>query len=316
MEGLLPRASREAARRAVDALALKTPLLLDAALSARLQRPVWLKLEQLQPGGSYKIRPAAASLGALSPEARARGVVAASGGNFGVSLALAARALGVRARIVMPAESIAEKQRQLAGAEVLPGPAPGYDAAEDLARQIAHEEGIPFLSPTEGEAVYLGSSTIAEEILAEQPATSLLIASVGGGGLALGLAEAAAPRGAKVLGVSPEAANAMALSLREGRAYLRHDSGETWAEPLMGGVPEENFQRARRTLDGVLSVPEEDIRAAARALYRERGLWVEPAGAVPYALARFGRLPGDGPVVLVLSGGNLSIERQRALAAL
>src|SRR5262249_18607046 len=144
--------------------------------------------EHLQRGGSYKIRPASFSLVALDPAVRRAGVIAASGGNFAVSLALAASELGVRATLVVPPEGFEEKRHLLSGAEVIVNDRPGYDAAEERAKALAKESGRAFLSPTEGEAVYSGNAQIAEEILASAPVVSAICAPVGGGGLAIGLA--------------------------------------------------------------------------------------------------------------------------------
>jgi threonine dehydratase len=289
-----------------------SPVLYDEHLSAQLARPVWLKAEHLQPGGSYKIRPAAYSLDSLSPSQRARGAVAASGGNFAVSVALAAKAEGIPLTLVMPRESFEEKQHLLQGVEVLFGDTPGYDAAEEKAKQLAARAERAFLSPTEGEDVYHANATITHEIIEQLPGVSSIVAAVGGGGLCIGLSQAAAPLGVKVIGASPAAANAMQRSLRAQRAFLQHEGEATWAEPLSGGVPQQNYERAK-FLFGVELVSEAELKDAMRLLYQRAGLLVEAAGAVAYALVASGRakLPPAGDVAIVLSGGNLSEARRR-----
>jgi threonine dehydratase len=282
-----------------------------ARLSRALGRGVWLKTEHLQPGGSYKIRPAATSLAALSDSQKKRGVIAASGGNFAISIARAARTEGIPLLLVMPEESYHEKRQFLEGAEVLFGDAPGYDAAEEKAKLLSARQDRPFLSPTEGESVYLGNASVALELIEQIPSLGAIVAGVGGGGLCIGLSWAASLAGVSVLGASPVAASAMYHSLQEGSARLQFDGGDTWAEPLSGGVPAQNFERARHQF-GVSLVTEDQIKAAMRDLYHEHHFFVEAAGAVAYALVASGQapLPKDGDVAIVLSGGNLSGERR------
>jgi threonine dehydratase len=292
--------------------ALISPVLYDEHLSEKLGRDIWLKAEQLQPGGSYKIRPAAFSLASLSPAQKERGAIAVSGGNFAVSVALAAKGEGIPLTLVMPKESFEEKKHLLEGTEVLFGDAPGYDAAEEKAKRLSVQRQKPFLSPTEGFEVYQGNSTIAHELIEQLPKLSGICAAVGGGGLCLGLSLAAAPLGIQVIGASPQAANAMQLSLQEKRAILQHEGDPTWAEPLSGGVPLQNYERAQ-FLFGVSLVSEEEMKEAMRLLYQRHGYFIEAAGAVAYALVASGRakLPDEGDIAIVLSGGNLSPTRKQ-----
>ena len=240
------------------------------------------------------------------------GAIAASGGNFAISVALVAKAEGTPLTLIMPRESYEEKQHLLQGVEVLFGDTPGYDAAEEKAKRLAAQTQRPFLSPTEGEAVYRGNATIAHELIEQLPRLSGIVAAVGGGGLCLGLSQAAAPLGITVLGASPAAANAMQLSLQTQRAFLQHEGAPTWAEPLSGGVPLQNYERAR-LLFGVSLVSEAEIKDAMRLLYQRFGFFVEAAGAVAYALVASGRakLPPAGDLAIILSGGNLSEARRR-----
>jgi threonine dehydratase len=317
MERSLARYTQRLQERAspVYRHAVISELTFDERLSQQLGRSVWLKAEHQQPGGSYKIRPAAASLASLSPAQRARGVIAASGGNFAVSVALAATREGIPLTLVMPEDAYIEKQRFLPthpDLQVLFGDAPGYDSAEEKAKQLSLEQSRPFLSPTEGESVYLGNATIALELIEQAPNLSAIVAGVGGGGLCLGLSWVASPLGISVIGASPAAASAMHQSLLQRRAVLQYDGEETWAEPLSGGVPQQNFERAQRAFT-VSLVSEDEVRQAMRDLYQSHSFFIEAAGAVAYALVSSGRapLPNNGDIAIVLSGGNLSEERKR-----
>jgi threonine dehydratase len=288
-----------------------SPVLYDEHLSQALARDIWIKAEHLQPGGSYKIRPAAYSLASLSPAQKERGVIAASGGNFAISAALVAKAEGIPLTLVMPRESYEEKRHLLQSAEILFGDTPGYDAAEEKAKHLSVQLQKPFLSPTEGSGVYSGNATITHELIEQLPGLSAIVAAVGGGGLCIGLSQAAAPVGVEVLGASPALANAMQLSLQQQQAALQHHGETTWAEPLSGGVPQQNYERAK-FLFGVSLVSEAELKNAMRLLYQRFGFFIEAAGAAAYALVASGRaiLPPEGEVAIVLSGGNLSEERR------
>ena len=161
-------------------LAARTPLVRSAGLDARVGADVWLKCENLQRTGSFKLRGATNALAALSGAERARGVVASSAGNHGLGLAHAARTLGVRARIFIPATAPDVKRRGIIalGAEVDDGH-PDYDAAHHAAERFAAEHGMTFVNPCAGEALLAGQGTVALEIIEELPTVRTFVVPVG-----------------------------------------------------------------------------------------------------------------------------------------
>jgi threonine dehydratase len=264
------------------------------------------KLEQLQRTGSFKLRGAMLRLQALGADERRRGVVAASAGNHGLGVAAAARALGIRACVVVPATSPEVKRRGIAalGAEVIEGGA-GYDDAEVTARRRAAERDAVFVSPYDDPWVQRGNGgTLAEELLADAPDVTQVVCPVGGGGLVGGLAEVLAPRGVAVVGVQPAANCAMYESLADGRARVTYAGRPTLAEGCEGAIAESTFALARRHGVRVVLVSEEAILRAMAFAYRRGGWIVEPSAAVAIAGVLEGVVPPSPRTVVVVSGGN------------
>ena len=304
--------------------ARETPLLGPRALAlhdlvpASLADRLHFKNEAAQETGSFKFRGALAKLSGLPSGAE---VVSASAGNHGLGVAEAGRRLGVRVRVFVPAHTPAVKRE---GIEAR-GAAPvvhsgGYAATERAARRYATETGATFVSPFDDPEVALGNGgTLALEVRAQLgrwPGAFLL--PVGGGGLAVGVASAAADssdpagQGARVFGVQSEASPAMARSLAGGEAILECPAPEgTLAEGLEGGVSESSFAHARRLGLEVSTVREDEIRRALDAA-ATRGLWLEGSAAVVLAALMRWQTEGVpaaieetvGPLVVVLSGGN------------
>jgi threonine dehydratase len=263
---------------------------------------VSLKLESLQRGGSFKIRGACLRLDAMTEDERRRGVVAASAGNHGLGVAAAARALGIRAHIIVPATSPDVKRRGIAalGADVEVGGA-DYQAAEDEARRRAQASGAVFVSPFDDPTIMRGNGgLLAEEILEQAPDTQRIVCPVGGGGLIAGIAAAVA---IEVMGAQPRVNCAMHESLRLGRALTRYDGGATLAEGCEGAVAESTYAicAARHLAMGL--VGEDDIAAAVARAYR-LGFVVEPSAAVALAAVFAERTPVAGTVIVV-TGGNI-----------
>jgi threonine dehydratase len=304
---LVTAAEVEAAAARIASTAVRTPLL-------RSQSPdlpdLWLKCENLQVTGSFKIRGATNAVAQLSDSERTAGVVAHSSGNHAQALARAARAVGTSATIVMPHDSSAVKQRatRALGAEVVL-----VDPAERLERteQIHRDTGAALVPPFDDRRVIAGQGTIGLEILNQLPSVGVVLVPVSGGGLIAGIAAALTARSAdvQVVGVEP----ALAGDLAEGLASGTHvswdvaDTNRTIADglrvPAVGRLP---WEHIRVLVDDVVTVTEEQIRAAVRELAMREHLVVEPSGAVTYAAARnrtYGR-PGR-PAVAVLSGGNV-----------
>jgi threonine dehydratase len=295
---------------------LETPIVQSEPLSRLLGRPVVLKCESQQRTGSFKIRGALARLQTLGPDERRRGVVVASAGNHALGIAWACRLLGVPGLVVLPEGTPRIKREALAAMTVkvrLHGA--GYDEAERRAREIALESEATFVSPFDDPYVMAGNGgTLGLEIARQLPGLSAVVAPVGGGGLAAGLAVALG--GVPVVGVNTAASPAMARTLAEGIVLTELPAvGGTIAEGLEGGVSPSSAALCSRLLHAVEVVEESTIRRAIRLLALEHSLVVEGSGAVAVAALLEGKpLPaGPGPVCLVLTGRNIDRERLREI---
>ena len=294
----------------------RTPLVRSEALTARAGAETFLKCEQYQRTGSFKIRGAYNSLSALSDDVRRRGVVASSAGNHGLGLAWAAKQLGVSARVFVPASAPRVKRDGMLalGADVDMS-RPDYDAAHRAAEQYAHEHGLAFVNPCAGDALLAGQGTVALEILEELPRAMTLVVPVGGGGLIGGIAalvRAVAPA-IRLVGVQSVKTNAMAASLAAGRR-VDVPVSPTLADGLAGQIDDEGFAIGREALDEMVTVPEEEIADAIAWLSHEHDMRAEGSGAVGIAALLHGRIRTPvSPVVVVISGGNIDDTRWRAI---
>ncbi|WP_374121927.1 pyridoxal-phosphate dependent enzyme [Frankia sp. AiPa1] len=303
----------EAAARVLGGVAARTRVVRDADLSAELGVPVWLKCEQEQHTGSFKLRGAYHRVALADSRARARGVVAASAGNHAQGVAYAAAAFGVPATIFVPAGAnpvkVARTRRLGARVEEVPG---GVEAALAAAARFAAEGGRLLVHPFDDPSVIAGQGTIGLELLDQVPDVRTVLVGVGGGGLVSGLAVALRARrpGIRVIGVQSELAPAFATALRTGRRPPTTDlrtiaDGMAVREP--GRLPLAlalSLVDARSLVDDVVTVDEDAFWSAMVRLYRS-GLVVEPAGAAAVAaLLRHGEL-AEGTTVAVLSGGNI-----------
>jgi threonine dehydratase len=288
-----------------------TPLVPAPALGRRTGADVWLKLENLQRTGSFKLRGAAARIAALTRESEGhpRRVVAASAGNHGLGVALAARAFGVEATVLVSAQTPEVKRTGIAalGAKVEVAGAT-YDEAEAAARErAATDPGLAFVSAFDDDHVIAGNGgLLAREILAQLPDVQAIVVPVGGGGLAGGIGVEVVPRGIKILGASPEANCAMRRSLDEGRAYTTYAGGPTLAEGLEGAVSERTFAMARDYFPDIALCSELQIREAIVYAYRTLGILCEASAAPALAvlLDDASAIRGRRTVVVV-SGGNI-----------
>jgi threonine dehydratase len=294
----------------------RTPLVPSPALTTRAGGEVLLKCEHRQRTGSFKIRGAYNALAALGPDAKARGVVASSAGNHGLGLAWAARELGVRVKVFVPASAPAVKREGIAslGAEV-DASQPDYDAAHHAAQAYARGQGMPFINPCAGNDVLAGQGTVGLEILEALPTTATMIVPVGGGGLVGGIAalvRAVAP-GVRIVGAQSAKTNAMAASLAAGRR-VDVPVPPTLADGLAGQIDDEAFEIGRAALDDILTVTEQEIAAAIAWLSHEHDMRVEGSGAVGVAALLHDRIPTLAfPAVVVVSGGNIDDLRWRAI---
>jgi threonine dehydratase len=295
----------------VRKLARVTPLVPAPALGRRTGADVWLKLENLQRTGSFKLRGAAARVAALALETSEgpRRVIAASAGNHGLGVALAARAFDVEATVLVSAQTPEFKRAGIAalGARVEVGGAT-YDQAEAAARvRAAADPGLVFVSAFDDDHVIAGNGgLLAREILAQLPDVQSIVVPVGGGGLAGGIGVEVVPRGIKILGASPDANCAMRRSLDEGRAYTTYDGGPTLAEGLEGAVSERTFAMARDYFPDIALCSEVQIREAIVYAYRTLGILCEASAAPALAVLLDDAAAIRGRrTVIIITGGNI-----------
>lgn len=312
----------EAARDIVARVARTTPMESSRYLERVLGAPVRLKCENLQRTGSYKLRGAYHRMSSLTPEERARGVVAASAGNHAQGVAFAARELGIRATIFMPVGVALPKLEatKAYGADVVLA---GASVGETLeaAAAFAAETGAVVIPPFDHVDVVTGQGTLGLEILDQAPDATTIVVPIGGGGLAAGIASAAKQRAAaeggsiRIIGVQSENAAPYVASLAAG-APQTVPVVPTIADGIAVYRPGElNFEIIRDAVDEVVTVTEDDIARALLVLLERAKLVVEPAGAVAVAAIMKGAVPNDGPVVAVLSGGNIDpLLMQRVIA--
>jgi threonine dehydratase len=286
---------------------------------------LWLALECMQVTGSFKVRGALLAMEALVAAAR-RGntveVIAASAGNHGIGVSLAAKVLGAKATVVVPRGAPKTKTDKIAsyGATIVYAQSTGYDDAEAEAIELARTRALPFLSPYDDVDVLAGNgASLAYEIVEKLgKVPDLVYAPIGGGGLATGLACALHEAGGtplpRVWGVQSEASCAFAQSLQTGVAVTTLPPAETLAEGLEGGISLRGFARARQVLAGAIVVTEEELAQAMRFGVRELGLTLEGSAAVALAAALSPPPPGPRPdgerdVVVVLTGRNVDPDR-------
>jgi threonine dehydratase len=302
----------------IRGVARRTELRRSPALSELAGTDVFLKLECEQVTGSFKLRGAYNALSSLAPERRARGVIAASAGNHGLGIAYAARALGIPATLYIPSTAPAVKRDGIValGARV-DATSPDYDHA--LARAMAHaeREGVPFVSATGDADVIAGQGTAALEILEELEAVRTIIVPVGGAGLLAGfgsLLRAEAPS-VRIFGVQGTRSDAMARALEAGKLVPVSHEG-TLADGLAGDIDDLALDVGKHSLDVLAIVTEEEIAMAIAWLSREEGLVVEGSGAVGVAALLQKKIyKPKGPVVVVLSGGNIDAARHAEVMA-
>ncbi|WP_394769805.1 threonine ammonia-lyase [Lacisediminihabitans sp.] len=317
----------EAARAVVARVAEVTPMESSRFLSEVLGSPVYLKCENLQRTGSYKIRGAYNRLAKLTDEEKARGVVAASAGNHAQGVAFAARELGIAATIFMPVGVALPKLQATRnyGAEVV---LRGHSVDEPLraAAEFAASTGAVLIPPFDHPDVVAGQGTLGLEILDQVPDLDTVIVPIGGGGLISGVASALkqkfATQGRTVRIIGVQAANAAPypLSLRNGVSTAITIS-PTIADGIAVSKPGVlNFEIIKNAVDEVITVTDDDIARAMLVLIERAKLVVEPAGAVSVAAILTGQVVNSGTTVAILSGGNIDplvMERvlSRGLAA-
>ena len=308
-----------AAASVLRGIAIRTPLV----PYGRPEDGILLKAESLQPIGAFKIRGAYVAVSGLTPTERERGVITYSSGNHAQGVARAARLLGAPAVIVMPDDAPAIKRERVAadGAEiVIVGPA--SDERRERAEAIAAERGLAIIPPYDDDRIIAGQGTVGLEIAEDLADVAAVVVPIGGGGLASGVAvaiKALAP-GARVIGVEPELAADARDSLARGEivAWSAQDVSRTIADGTRTqALGRRTFAHLRAHLDGIVAVSETEIAAAVRLAAEGARLVAEPSGALALAAIVFRRaelgLAGvDGPVVGIVSGGNVDPAQYRA----
>jgi threonine dehydratase len=309
---------RAAAER-IRPIARVTPMI---DVSEAAGRPMFLKCENLQPAGAFKIRGAYNMVAQLTASQRRAGVVTYSSGNHGQAMALAARTLGAPAVVVMPTTAPAVKiegARSL-GAEVILA---GTTSADRRARAEAEAaaRGLTMVPPFDHEWIIAGQATLGLEILEQRPDVAVVLAPIGGGGLAAGVAAAVkqSKPDVAVVGVEPAGAAAMKESVDAGRPITLAKT-ETIADGLMPVRPGDlTFAHVQRFVDRVVTVDDREIAKAVLWIFANAKLVAEPSGAATTAAVLSGvldaALPVAGPIVAIVSGGNMAPERLAELAA-
>ena len=305
----------EEARKRIAGTVLRTPLVrLDLGPDGP---DIRLKLENLQPTNSYKIRGAANAVGRLGGAERARGVWTVSAGNAGQGVAYAARAAGIPCAVVAIETAPQTKLDRMAalGARILPVP---YEVAWQAVTDHDFEgmDGL-FIHPFDNQDFIAGHATMGLEILEDAPDARAVIAAIGGGGLITGVGSAikALRPDIRLFGAEPETAAPYALSRREGGPRRFPDWQASFVDGAGGqSVTERMWERMRPLVDGAIVVSLEQTREAMRLLAEKVRVIAEGAGALAPAAALTGEA-GEGPIVCVVSGGNVDLAKFSELIA-
>jgi threonine dehydratase len=294
-----------AARERIKGVAKITPLI---DVSSAAGRPLWLKCEGLQPGGAFKIRGAYNMVAQLTDEERRRGVITYSSGNHGQAVAIAARALGAPAVVVMPitAPKIKSDGARGFGAEIV------FEGTTSLhrrakAEEIAAARGLTMVPPFDHKWIIAGQGTLGLEILDQCHDVGTVLAPIGGGGLVSGVA--AAIKQSKphvtVIGIEPSGAASMKNAVDAGEVRTL-EGAHSIADGLMAVRPGDlNFAHVRRFVDRIDMVDDAEIAAAVRWLFVNAKIVAEPSGAATVAAALRVAAAYAPPVVAIVSGGNL-----------
>jgi threonine dehydratase len=307
-------------------VAVRTPLIevaVDQGGHSTSPVTIGLKCENLQPMGAFKIRGAYNMVAQLTPAELAAGVITYSSGNHGQAMALAARSLGAPAVVVMPttAPKIKAEGARAFGAEVILA---GTTSADRRARAEAEAaaRGLIMVPPFDHEWIIAGQGTAGLEILEQRPDVAAVLVPIGGGGLVAGVAAAIKQSrpGVKVIGVEPSGAAAMKASIDAGHPVTLSKT-DSIADGLMPVRPGDlTFAHVQKFVDGVITVEDEDIASAVLWIFANAKLVAEPSGAATTAAVLAGALdaalPVSGPVVAIVSGGNMGMDRLTELARL
>lgn len=294
----------------LKSVARKTDLIASPHLCEGLD--LYLKTENLQVTGSFKLRGAYYKISQLTPEEAAKGVIACSAGNHAQGVALAATKMGIKSVICMPDGApimkVENTKRLGAQVELVPG---AYDEAHDRAVQIQEETGMTFIHPYDDELVMAGQGSIGLEILDQLPDVEAVIVPIGGGGLISGVAFAikSLRPDVKIYGVQAAGAASMFNAFKDHK-YETLSSVNTFADGIAVKTPGENtYEMICKYVDDIVTVSEDEIATAILSLIEKQKLIAEGAGATPVAAALFNKLPIKGKkTVCLVSGGNIDVN--------
>ncbi len=289
-----------------------TPIRFSQELSNTTGATVYLKLENEQVTGSFKVRGALNRLMSLSKEATSRGVITASTGNHGLGVSFAAKQLGISAQVVFPigASKVKRDRMQSAGVEIIQDV--GYEEIEPYARKLAADQGLTYVSPYNDPMIVAGAGTTGLEISEQLDSIDAVFVPIGGGGLISGIAIAikSLRPATQVIGVQSEVSPEVYESWKAGH-WVEAEESDSLAQGLMGGVESDSITLdiIRDYVDRIVLVKEESIKNAMRFLYEKESLLIEGAGAITTAALMETASEFIGKtVVLTLSGGNISKE--------
>lgn len=294
----------------LKSVARKTDLIAAPHLSEG--NNLYLKTENLQVTGSFKVRGAYYKISQLTPEEASKGVIACSAGNHAQGVALAATSMGIKSVICMPDGApimkVENTKRLGAQVELVPG---AYDEAHDRAVQLQEETGMTFIHPYDDELVIAGQGSIGLEILDQLPDVEAVIVPIGGGGLISGVAfaiKSLRPE-VKVYGVQAAGASSMYNAFHDHK-YETLEHVSTFADGIAVKTPGENtYELISKYVDDIVTVSEDEIATAILTLIEKQKLIAEGAGATPVAAALFDKLPIKGKkTVCVVSGGNIDVN--------
>lgn len=305
------------ARERIGQITKVTPLRHSKSLSELTEASVFLKLENEQVTGSFKVRGALNRLMTLTREQIERGVITASTGNHGLGIAFAAGQLGIKAQVVFPTEASSEKLQKMTDAGVGVIQEVDYTEIEFYARELARKQDLTYVSPYNDPEIVAGAGTVGLEILEQAKPVDIVVVPIGGGGLISGIAiaiKAKLPE-TQIIGVQSEVSPEIYESWRAGH-WVEAAESESLAQGLMGGVEADSITLdiIQKYIDSIVLVRESSILEAIRLLYEKESLVIEGAGAASVAaLLEMGQTISGKSVVAVVSGGNISESAVKAL---
>ena len=297
------------ARGVLSGVIRNTSLVYSPAFSKATGNQIYIKPENMQVTGAYKIRGAYYKISTLSDEEKARGLVTASAGNHAQGVAYAAQAAGVSATIVMPTTTPLVKvnnTKDYGAKVVLHGET--FDDAAELAAKLSEEEGLTYVHPFNDPAIATGQGTISYEIFQDLPDVDVILVPIGGGGLATGVSTLAKLLNPKVtvIGVEPSGAASMKASLDAGHVVTL-DRVETIADGVAVKTPgDQIFPYIQKNIDDIITIPDDELVDAFLDMMEKHKMIVENAGLLPIAALSHLKCRGKN-VVPVLSGGNMDV---------